>query len=149
MDPIQMLTEDHQKVRQLFQRFQQAGSPQEKQTIAQNVFQELSVHSVLEKEIFYPAVQQKVTQDRDLVEHSYHDHATVEQLVSQLKSMDPSNQQYTTMFQELISNVEEHAQEEEQRMFPDAQQHLGGDLQRLGQEMQQRKQALMGSSAPS
>jgi hemerythrin superfamily protein len=148
MDPIQMLVEDHQRVKQLFRRFEQSRDPSEKQQIAQQAFLELEVHSALEKQIFYPAVAQKGDkEDKDLVDHSYHDHAKTEQLIGELRSMPATDARYDARFRELIESVEEHAQEEEEQMFPDAQQKLGGDMQRLGQEMTRLKQQMMPRAA--
>lgn len=147
MDPIQMLTEDHEKVKGLFRRYEQATDPQQKQQIAQTVFTELQVHSVLEKELFYPAVAQKGdAEEKALVDHSYHDHAVVEQLIDQLKAMSATDPQYDVTFLELRGNVLEHAQEEEERMFPDARTELGDALTALGDQMQARKQALVASA---
>jgi hemerythrin superfamily protein len=55
-DAIQMLKDDHRKVEALFDQFlQEEGG--KKQQIAQQIFHELEVHSTLEEELFYPALQ--------------------------------------------------------------------------------------------
>lgn len=55
-DAIQMLKDDHRKVEALFDQFlEEEGG--KKQQIAQQVFHELEVHSTLEEELFYPALQ--------------------------------------------------------------------------------------------
>lgn len=144
MDPIQMLIEDHRQVDQLFEQFEQTSSPQEREQIAQRVFKALAIHGILEKQIFYPAVAKKGdVDDKELVDHSYHDHAEVEQLIGQLKAMAPTDSDYESTFMELKQHVQEHANEEEEDMFPDAQQHLEGELTQLGAKMQQLKQELM------
>ena len=143
MDPIQMLTEDHRRVEQLFSQFQAASSAQEKEQVALLVFKELSVHSLLEKDLFYPTVAMADPQQKDLVDHSYHDHAEVEERIGLLKNMKPGDAQYDQIFNELISLVMEHAQEEEQQMFPSAQQKLGGQMESLGRKMQTRQKELM------
>ena len=147
MDPVQMLTEDHQKVRALFGKFESAKSPREEQQIAQTVFTELQVHSALEKEMFYPAMRQAGNQDdKDLVEHSYHDHAEAEALIARLKEMQATDVQFGATFRKLRDAVLEHAQEEEEQMFPDAEKFIGAErLPQLGQQMQERRQQLMGS----
>ena len=147
MDPIQLLTEDHEKVKGLFRQYEQATDAPQKQQLAQTVFRELQIHSALEKELFYPAVaQQGDAADKALVDHSYHDHAVVEQLIGELQAMTPTDPQYDAKFRELRGNVLEHAQEEEERMFPDARTELGDDLAALGARMQARKQALTASA---
>lgn len=55
-DAIQMLKDDHRKVEALFEQFLEEESGK-KQHIAQQIFHELEVHSTLEEELFYPALQ--------------------------------------------------------------------------------------------
>lgn len=55
-DAIQMLKDDHRKVEALFDQFlEEEGG--KKQQLAQQIFHELEVHSTLEEELFYPALQ--------------------------------------------------------------------------------------------
>lgn len=147
-DPIQTLTEDHRRVEQLFQQYEQASSTQQKQQISQQVFKELSVHSQLEKDIFYPAMREAGDEkDEKLVEHSYHDHAEAEQLIAQLKSMSPGDSQFDTTFKKLKDAVLDHAKEEEDQMFPDAKKYIGDRLPEVGREMEKARQDLMGRMA--
>ncbi len=148
-DPVQMLTADHRRVEQLFGEFQQSRDASQKMEIAQTVFEELRVHSKLEKDIFYPAVREVGDQeDKELVEHSYHDHEEVELLIAKLRGMTTVDKQYETLFQELTSAVMEHAQEEELQMFPDTEKQMDANrLQELGQQMQSAKQQLQNGIA--
>jgi hypothetical protein len=58
-DAVQLLKSDHKQVRKLFEQFH--GAPDdEKGTIASRLFTELDIHSKLEEELFYPAVQSKL-----------------------------------------------------------------------------------------
>jgi hemerythrin superfamily protein len=143
MDPIQMLTEDHRRVEQLFEQFQAASSVQERRTVSQLVFKELSVHGMLEKDLFYPTVALGDPQQKDLIDHSYHDHAEVEERIGLLKNMAPGDEQFVPVFNELIALVKEHAQEEEDQMFPQARQKLGDQLESLWRKMQARQKELL------
>lgn len=63
-DAIEMLKEDHRTVEKLFKEFLEAEGKHQQQ-IAQQIFHELEVHSTLEEEIFYPALQpQSDSQER-------------------------------------------------------------------------------------
>lgn len=55
-DAIDMLKDDHRKVEALFEQFLKEENGKEQQ-IAQQIFHELEVHSTLEEELFYPALQ--------------------------------------------------------------------------------------------
>lgn len=58
-DAVQLLKADHKQVRKLFEQFH-AASDDDKQSIATRLFIELEIHSKLEEELFYPAVQAKL-----------------------------------------------------------------------------------------
>ena len=61
MDAIKMLKDDHSKVKDLLREYAKAGDGafKARQEIADQVFAELEVHTMLEEEIFYPAVKAK------------------------------------------------------------------------------------------
>jgi hypothetical protein len=58
-DAVQLLKADHKQVRKLFEQFHGA-SDGDKEPIASRLFTELHIHSKLEEELFYPAVQSKL-----------------------------------------------------------------------------------------
>jgi len=143
-NPVQMLKDDHEKVRTLFRQFESADGDK-RQQIADQLFMELEVHTSIEEEIFYPAMRSAGdAQDKEEVAHAYEEHAGAKQLMQQLRGMPASDQQFMTMWQQLRKDVEHHAHEEETEMLPKAEQELGGQMDRLGQEMMARKEQLMG-----
>jgi hemerythrin superfamily protein len=56
---VQLLKADHKQVRKLFEQFQGA-SDEDKSSIAKRLFTELEIHSKIEEELLYPAVQSKL-----------------------------------------------------------------------------------------
>ena len=58
-DAVQLLKADHRQVRKLFEQFHGA-SDDDKGSIASRLFTELDIHSKVEEELFYPAVQSKL-----------------------------------------------------------------------------------------
>jgi hemerythrin superfamily protein len=58
-DAVQLLKADHKQVRKLFEQFH-AATDDEKGTIARRLFTELEIHSKLEEELLYPAVQSQL-----------------------------------------------------------------------------------------
>jgi hemerythrin superfamily protein len=147
MDPIQMLLDDHQKVRTLYQQYQQAGDNQQKFQVARQILTELEAHSKVEEQAFYPAVEQKGTaQLKQVVHHSEEEHQKVDQMVMELKGMGSFSQELHTKLTQLMNDVEHHVQEEETQMLPQARQILGADTQQLSQQMQQIKQQTLSSA---
>ena len=73
-DAVSLLKSDHRQVKEWFQEFEEACSPNVKQKLATNICNALTVHAQIEEEIFYPAFL-KATKDKDIhheaeVEHS-------------------------------------------------------------------------------
>ena len=60
LDAIALLKADHRKVEDLFAKFEVAKGAAKKQALVQNICTELSAHTVIEEEIFYPACRGKV-----------------------------------------------------------------------------------------
>src|SRR5262245_23542461 len=59
-DAIAMLKADHDKVKKLFKEFERmhdAGSEQDAEHLATQICKELTVHTTLEEEVFYPEVR--------------------------------------------------------------------------------------------
>ena len=54
---IEMLKEDHQKVKELFEQFESAEGS-ERAEIAATAIMELEIHAELEEKLIYPAIRQ-------------------------------------------------------------------------------------------
>src|ERR1700745_2353986 len=55
-DAIALLKADHRKVEALFEKYETARS--KKQELAKQICMELTVHTIIEEEIFYPACRE-------------------------------------------------------------------------------------------
>ncbi len=145
---IDLLKADHAHVKDLFRQYEAAGhrAHRKKQGIAEEVFAELALHTTLEEELFYPAMKRKTDQDgKDLVAEAVEEHHVVTTLMDELKGLAPEDERYDAKFKVLMENVAHHIEEEEGEMFPEAAEVLGERLERLGTQMQERKQQLTAS----
>jgi hemerythrin superfamily protein len=144
---IDMLLEDHKKVQKLFKDFEKLDREDTEacQEVVSTACTELKVHSMIEKELFYPAVRDQVEkeEDEDLLNEAEVEHQTVDQLVETLEGMDPGDAMYAAHFTVLSEYVKHHVQEEEKEMFPRVKKMKSLDLDALGEEMKSRKQELM------
>jgi len=100
MDAIDMLKADHEKVKELFRQYEAAGGrAYQKKSIAEEVFTEITVHSTLEEELFYPAVKAETDkQGQALVAESIEEHHVVATLIEELKALDPKDERYDAKF---------------------------------------------------
>jgi hemerythrin superfamily protein len=147
---IEMLRQDHSKVKELFTKFEGAKDTQEIQRVVETALDELEVHAALEEEIFYPAVREEISEENKINE-AEEEHHVVKLLISELEGMRSSDDRYRAKFKVLAESVKHHIQEEEGKMFPEIERSL--DFEELGEQMMERKQQLQeeivsGTSAP-
>lgn len=145
-DPIALLKEDHDKVKKLFDEFEQATNKRSKHRIAREALVELEVHAGIEEEIFYPAFQaeSEAEESESIVIEAEEEHHVVHVLIEELKSMpDDDEGRFEAKFTVLAENVRHHIKEEEDEMLPKAKKLGKERLQELGAEMASRKQELV------
>ena len=145
IDAIAMLKEDHQRVKDLFAQYEATSNAEAKWTLAEEVFVELETHAQLEENIFYPSVNEETEEGPALVKESLQEHATVKQLIAELRQMGPQNNRFDAKFHEMMHNVEHHVAEEEAEMFPLAEEELAEDLDEMSAEMQELKKEILAS----
>jgi hypothetical protein len=145
-DAIDLLKNDHDSLKELFDRFKKAVDRRAKAKIASQALNALKIHAVLEEEIFYPAVRQRV--GRDVMNEADEEHHVAKVLIAELEEMDGRGDHYDAKFNVLAENVRHHIKEEESEMLPKAQ-HLDLDFVKLGQRMLRRKEELLVSGLPA
>ncbi|MDP8969248.1 MAG: hemerythrin domain-containing protein [Actinomycetota bacterium] len=144
MDALELLRSDHDTVRELFRQFEdaeQSGDTARQQELCQTIAEELQLHTAIEEQVFYPAARQAGPEIEALVREGIEEHHLVDQLMEELEALDPSHEAFVPKVQVLIENVEHHAEEEEQELFPELREAFGDDrLAELGEELQKAKQ---------
>ena len=142
-DAIALLKADHRTVEELFEKFEKATGDGRKQSIAEEICLDLSVHAQIEEEIFYPACEGKV--DEDLLKESYVEHDGAKVLIAEIMAGGPDDEFYDAKVKVLSEEIKHHVEEEEKRMeglFAQARK-AGLDMDTLGQELAARKQQLI------
>jgi hemerythrin-like domain-containing protein len=138
MDAITLLKQDHRTVEALFKRFEKAGdrAHKEKRAIVERIIEELSVHAVVEEQVFYPVARATVPKTEDVALESLEEHHIVKWVLSELDGMDPEHERFEAKVTVLIENVRHHVKEEEQDFFPKVRDELGRKgLADLGEAM--------------
>ncbi len=110
-DAIQLLTEDHRRVEQLFKEFENARDDARKEELARRICTELKVHSILEEEILYPALRGKV-EDADLDE-ALVEHDGAKLLINEIEAGSAADGFFEAKVKVLKEQIEHHIEEEE------------------------------------
>ena len=144
-DAIVQLKDDHKQMRRLFREFQKAGDDAQdtKARLAEQILEELTVHTYIENEVMYPETRSLLPDLEDDVLESYEEHHVADVLSGELASMSPSDERFDAKMTVLIESVKHHMEEEEQDWFPKVRAGLGrAKLHELGERMiQLREQA--------
>ena len=147
MNPIELLKNDHDEAKELFKQYEKAGDNAlaKKLALFEQIRDALTVHMDIEETIFYPAV--KAVRDekvKDEVREADEEHHVVKLLLAELEKMNLSDEQFDAKLTVLKENVEHHIEEEEDELLPDAKKKLSSELlEQLGDEMEERKEALL------
>lgn len=141
-DAVALLKEDHRTVEDLFAKFEKASGDERKKTIADEICMELTIHSMIEEEIFYPACEGKV--EEDLLSEAYVEHDGAKVLIGEIQAGSPSDEYFDAKVKVLQEQIEHHVEEEEKRMeglFSQARK-AGVDMDALGEQLAARKEEL-------
>ena len=143
MDATRLLTEDHRKVEELFEQFEKASGDGRKEQLARQICTELKVHSMIEEEIFYPALRGKISDD-DLDE-AYVEHDGAKVLINEIEAGGADEDFFDAKVKVLQEQIEHHVEEEEKSRGNLFQQARAADvdLAALGERMAARKAELM------
>jgi len=143
-DAVALLMADHHRVAKLFAEFdalKENGSDEVKLGLVAQICQELTVHTIIEEELFYPAVRQAI-EDNDLMDEALVEHAAAKELIAQLRAAHPDDDLYDAKVTVLGEQIDHHVDEEEGSMFPQAKAS-GIDTLSLGAALLRRKAELL------
>jgi hypothetical protein len=146
-DAIAMLRADHDKVKKLFKKFERLHEDEandEAGQVATQICNELTVHTKIEEEIFYPALREAID-EKDLLNEAEAEHASCKDLIAQIREMRADDEMYAAKVIVLGEYINHHVEEEHSEMFPKAKKAKKLDLKALGERMATRKSALMSS----
>jgi hemerythrin-like domain-containing protein len=143
VDAIAMLKADHDKVKDLLSDLESTTERgvKTREELFATIKGELTVHEVIEEEIFYPALKSH-PKAKHIVLEAYEEHHVVDVLMGELESLDVGDETWGAKALVMKENIEHHIEEEEGEMFEQARQVFERqELEELGERMTQRKQS--------
>ncbi len=118
------LKNDHKKLKELLNQLNNlASDDQQKHDLVKMIRDELIPHSRAEEMVFYNALR-SLEGARDLVSGSYKAHMEAETLLRSLQVRDKIDVEWKETALKLKRVLDEHIQDEEDRIIPGAQKHL-------------------------
>jgi hypothetical protein len=141
MDALRLLKDDHDKMRQLLTELESTTERgvRTREELFSRIKGELTIHEVIEEEIFYPALKEH-PKAKDIVLEGYEEHHVVDTVMAELEGLPVDDERWGAKAKVMQENVEHHMEEEEGEMFQKARQVFDREeLEDLGTRMEQRK----------
>lgn len=133
MHAINLLKQQHQDVRDLFERLGQTEDTDQKESLLQELADNLAAHMTIEETIFYPAAH---ASDETKYSEAVDEHASGKRILIELLGMSCDDERFDDKVTKLQEIIEAHVEEEESDLFKTAKRELDADeLERLGDEM--------------
>ncbi len=146
------LKRDHQKVKSLFiDLLKLDDDSEERHEIINQIRDELIPHARAEEAVFYNSLR-ALNAVKDVVRHSYKEHVEAETLLKTLQAKNKLDFDWKKTARSLKEALDHHIEEEEQRIFPVAQQvfsteeagQLGEAFEKMKPEI--REQGFIGTT---
>jgi hemerythrin superfamily protein len=135
----EILKQEHKEVSELLEQMTEQGASKEQ---VNELYTMLEAHTKGEEQTLYQDLK-KSDETHELVLEAIEEHHVADMLLNEIRKMDPSDEVCHAKLQVLKETVEHHVKEEEEELFPKAQQVMDDKwAQQMGEQYQQKEQQL-------
>src|SRR5262249_994972 len=130
-------------VEELFEKFEKARDSGKKKQLAEQICTELTVHTIIEEEIFYPACKEAI--EEDLAHEAYVEHDGAKVLIAEIAASTPEDEFFDSKVTVISGMIKHHVKEEErpgEGFFAQARA-AEIDMDALGERLKARKKQLL------
>jgi hemerythrin superfamily protein len=140
MDALDLIKQDHKRLRKLLEETLEAEGSQREQRL-DHLRTELVAHERMEEEVLYPRLRDEKKSHERVLE-GYEEHHIADVLLDELLDVPPETDLWKAKVKVLKENVEHHMHAEEDQLFKGARAVLDrAELNRLGERMEQIKRS--------
>jgi hypothetical protein len=113
-----LLMHDHRAMQELFRRFAEPGlEPAARHVVALRACDQIRMHQLLEEEVFYAVLAEKLDDTREL-EEGLVEHGVISELAQRVARMAPTDERFDATVTVLGEYLNHHLKEEERDLFP-------------------------------
>jgi hypothetical protein len=135
MHAINLLKQQHQDVRELFEKFDRAADVSDKDAFFQELADTLAAHMTIEERLFYPAAYTAMRTEAMLGD-ALSEHLAIKQCLAELLDMAVEDEEFDAKMKVLQERIDAHVEEEEGEIFKETRKVLGAEpLKLLGTKM--------------
>lgn len=148
MPATQILRNNHKIMRGLMRQLETlpARAPEMKEGVIREFLMQWEMHSRLEQEIFYPALEQSGDfQLLGLVRDSRDVHQSMSDLVTQFRRLAHQGESFEERLEDLIIVLQNQIEKEESGLFPLADRYLRSRNQEINEWLRLRREKIMAS----
>lgn len=147
MNAIDLLIEDHEKVKDILTRLTESTerAVKTRTELLQKLEMEVTIHTQLEEQILYPAFKEAGGKEElKMFYEAKEEHRAVDSLVlPDLKATDPASVEFSGRAKVCKEMLEHHIEEEESEMFPTARELFDkAKLEAMGEQMSELRNRL-------
>lgn len=145
---VALLVDDHQRAQHAFHQFDRLWALHDVaacEALVRRTCALLTIHATLEEELFYPAVRRSAefgATERRILHEAEVEHLVVRILMSQLRRMDATDEQFAPLVGVLGRYVAHHAKDVEQGILPRLSHSTSIDWQQLSAGLRRRRDEL-------
>ncbi len=138
----QTLKQDHDRHRKMLATIADThGDSKERRETWDKFYHDVAAHAAAEEETFYSKLISKEDGQSE-GRHSVAEHKELDDLMEELNEIEFSSSAWLTKFKDLKHRYEHHIDEEEEDVFPVAEEVIGKDgNQKIGAAFEKRKDA--------
>lgn len=147
MNAIDLLIEDHERVKDILTRLTESTerAVKTRADLLQKLEMEVTIHTQLEEQILYPAYKEAGGKEElKMYYEAKEEHRAVDSLVlPDLKVTDPGSVEFSGRAKVCKELLEHHIEEEESEMFPQARELFDkARLEEMGKQMSELREQL-------
>ena len=138
---LTLLRADHDAVLELFDKFESASRKDQKQKLADQICAELTIHTMIEEEIFYPSIREAQREESGALDEALVEHDGAKKLIEAIENGQAGDEMFDAQIKVLSEYIKHHVKEEYREIFPAARK-ADVDLDELGAQLTARKKEL-------
>jgi hemerythrin superfamily protein len=116
-DIVELLSQDHEEAKRLLNQITNAPAS-EREELFWKLVPELVRHEVAEEVVVYPTIRSDAPDGDAEVEPRLKEQQAAEKMLSSMEKLDPASDQFAQKLARLRDDVLDHAEAEEQNIFP-------------------------------
>ena len=115
---VDQLLEDHGDVRSLCTGYETARTADDRAELFRHIVHDLSVHETAEEEVVWPVVRTDLANGSALAAARIGEEEEANRVMAKLEALDFDSNEFSSVFEEFRRAVLDHAEREENEIFP-------------------------------